>query len=806
MKFFSLLIFTATFTLATPATIFVLIGSLGDLAKKYLWAAIEENVWKSNIDIEIYGASRNSESEGKLILDEILSGLPDRDVPLDGLEEKFEFLLKSFTGGDGIISKSKNTISHIFSKLDVTGSDFHRKLTSLFEKVPKTSKEVKSNLDRIFETLTNSSNNLIIKSPETFSQLVAGVTQFVSRFSDTNKKSSDEIMSELSVFLKNSHEHISDLAGKFLKLNHKVKPFKEKVKYVQLKSGSHFENFCAELSHQQLIFYLSIPPSAYTSTSELISKFCKNGNQVKVAYEKPFGYNLQSAKKLFSSLDNFIGKENIFLIDHYLGKSITQQVFALRNANHDIESLLNNNHVSNININLLEEADCQGRTGYYDKSGVFRDMLQNHATELLTLVTADINTSNFTQAKVDLLQSLSKPNKHQTVVAQYQGYRDHAGHLSPTPTFASVLLTSSLSRWSGVPILLTSGKSQHNDRKEIVIEFKSGERLLFDFCSAKVTFKGRNLLPVTFFAAKNSYNALIKNVVTGNRKLLPDLDSVLASWVVWDHIINLQHNLLLYEDHKDVAVEIHGKFLLASNTQQDKATSEHIEFFNKALLVTNHEEHLYQHLVEDIIRGVDSKSSDSSDFHLALSGGDTILGVFKYLVVHRARIPWHSVHIWQVDERCDLKNVNAKNLQYYLTDYIGIDTSHVHLVPVNQNGCGDVTEYQHEFNTKNLQQKFDYVVLGLGADGHTASLFQDAETLSTTSDFSHIRVNNVLSPHRITITFDLINRSDWISILVTGPKKKDIIQSIKNGGIYPVSNVSNSHLTWFIDEILFLNI
>ena len=796
----SLFIFILSFHLAS-STKFILLGSLGDLAKKYLWDAIQEN---SQLNIEIFGASRNSEFEGKTLLKEILDELPNDHDPLGRLEDKFSFLLQNIPGGDEIISQSKDTISQLFKKLDVVGSNFHENLNSMFKKVPKTSEEVKVNLAKIFKTLSYTNKNVLLNDQGTFSKVIGGVKKFMNGFIDTGTKSSDKIMSTISVFLKNSQNQISDIANSLENLNYKMRPFNQKVKYLQLKSGLHYKKFCSDISNEQLIFYLSIPPAAYISTSELISKYCrKSGNRVTVAYEKPFGYNLNSAKQLFSSLGDLIGIENVFLIDHYLGKSITQQILVLRHSDHNLEAHLNNNHVSTININLLEEDDCEHRTGYYGDSGVFRDMLQNHATELLTLITADITNPNFVSAKRDLLQSLTVPNKHQTVVAQYTGYNEHASKTSSTLTYASVLLTSTLPRWTEVPFILASGKSQHSSRKDIVVQFKQGGRLIFDFITAEILYNGRSLLPEDFIASKNVYSILIKDVINGNKSFFPDIETVLASWTVWDHIINLEHNILLQPDHKSMAVELHGKFLLARNTIQDTTSSEHLQFFNKALLVTHHEEHLYEHLVEDIIRVVQLKISDSDEFHLAFSGGSTILGVYKYLLVHKERIPWNKVHIWQVDERCELDHINARDLQYHLLENIDeINKSNIHLMPVNSDGCDDISKYQDEFDNINLLKKFDYVVLGLGADGHTASLFDNAKTLSSTFDFSHIWSENVISPQRMTVTFDLINRSNWVSIIVTGSQKRDVVKGIRQGLVYPVSNVSNPQLTWFIDEIL----
>ena len=810
MKLIHSLIFLISISWVHSTTKFVLLGSLGDLAKKYLWAALEENLWNTDLDVKIYGASRHSLSEGQILLNEILDKLPKRSLPLDGLEEKLSTAFRKLSDGDKIIADSKDMANVLFQKLNVAGENIQDGVSGLLKKLNQSPHEMKDDVSQLFEFVSGVGKKVLGSGQKALQNFLPEFKAVVDDFAKKSPKSSDELMETIKVLLQHSQSRFSESKDAAVALLESLvktgSSFQSRVSYLQLKTDSNYAEFCKDLTDEQMIFYLSIPPSAYISVTEMITRHClKNSVKIRIAYEKPFGYGLESAETLFSSLHNLVGNENIYLIDHYLGKSITQQIPLIRKSNKEIESLLNKEHVQSIYVRLLEEVDCEGRAGYYDKSGVFRDMLQNHATELLVLITADVDGPDFTAAKLKLLQSLSKPNQHQVVAAQYHSYQEHVGSRSSTPTFAAVMFLSELSRWENVPIIMMSGKSQKSDQKDVEVNFKSGGRLHVNFKPPEINYNGRSLLPEGFTSDKNPYITSLKNVIKGDKTLLPDMNTVLASWTVWDHVINLPKNLLLHPDHRNMAVSRHGKFLIAGYTE-NPMEQEHVKFFNKAFMVSDHEEHLYEHVAHDVIRVIKEKLEDSDkDVHIAVSGGGTILGVYKYLVAHSAKnsVPWEKVHIWQVDERCDIDQANARDLKkFLLEDVPNISESNVHFMPISKTGCGDITKYQEEFASVNPDRKFNYIILGLGSDGHTASLFPTSKLISETEDFKHVEVDTSVSPQRLTVNFDLINRSDWISILVMGAGKRDIIRDIREGKKFPVSNVVNDQLTWFIDEIL----
>ena len=587
---------------------------------------------------------------------------------------------------------------------------------------------------------------------------------------------------------------LADITDKF-----NSSDFSSIISYIQLKTDDNFKDFCGRYSSTNLIFYLSIPPVAYIPTSNQIAKFCKvNGNSVRVAYEKPFGYDHKSATTLFDAINSHFTQKEIFLIDHYLGKSITQQIIPLRRSNVDIEAKLNADHVSRIEVTLLETLNCEGRAGYYDGSGVFRDMLQNHITELMTILLADIS-DDIPSAKAEVLRSMSVPNRHQVITGQYSQYEDHVGKTTKTPTFASVLLTSSLSRWKDTPIILTSGKSQSHDKKEIVVRFKNGDVLKFNFKPPLITWNDEPFPNISLSGNANSYIELVKAVLKSDQTLLPSTETVLQSWKLWDKIIAIKSKLIIHEDKTSVDYRDVGLYLAAHDSTPSDSHQSGLKFFNHAIRVSGTEEFVYQHLVEDLISFIHRKDNDS--FHLAVSGGGTIHGVFKHILLRSVEIPWHQLHIWQVDERCDVNFANRDNLQRFLLNFIPLAPSNIHLMPLSADGknCSSPALYFEELHTIGV---LDYIILGVGQDGHTASLFPSSQDIEKTDLVKTVHVPGITSPDRMTLTLRMINSSRHKAIVVTGQQKADILKRIRSSEDVPVQGVTTYDLIWYIEEDL----
>ncbi len=337
-------------------------------------------------------------------------------------------------------------------------------------------------------------NNLL---PEDFAILGVGRTSFEDK--DFRNKMSEGI-NLFSSTIKDS------------KNTDKVVSFTEKVYYYAMntKEENDYKGFKEYLysldskinSNQNFIFYLATPPSMYTIIPEYLAKQGLNSQETgykRVIVEKPFGYNLESAKELNKNLLSNFDEEQIYRIDHYLGKETVQNLLVTRFSNGIFEPLWNRNYIHHVEITSSESIGVQNRGGYYDGSGALRDMLQNHLLLLASLVAMEppalIDANSIRNEIVKVQQSL-RPIKEEEVEkyvirGQYmastikgksvKGYREEKG-VNPdsrTETYAAMKFYIDNMRWAGIPFYIRSGKMLPTRVTEIVIHFKPTPHHLF---------------------------------------------------------------------------------------------------------------------------------------------------------------------------------------------------------------------------------------------------------------------------------------------------------------------------------------
>jgi glucose-6-phosphate 1-dehydrogenase len=205
-----------------------------------------------------------------------------------------------------------------------------------------------------------------------------------------------------------------------------------------------------------------------------------------IVVEKPFGSNLASARALNQTLHQFFSENQVFRIDHYLGKDTAQNILFLRFANTIFEPVWNRNYVENIQITVAETVDVGERAGYYDTAGVLRDMFQNHLLQILTLCAmeppASFEADALRNEKVKLLSAIRPVADGDVVLGQYRGYLQTAKVApdSTTPTFGALKLNIDNWRWQDVPIYLRSGKAMAEKVTEAVVVFKCPPHLMFN--------------------------------------------------------------------------------------------------------------------------------------------------------------------------------------------------------------------------------------------------------------------------------------------------------------------------------------
>jgi len=245
-------------------------------------------------------------------------------------------------------------------------------------------------------------------------------------------------------------------------------------------------------TERNLLFHMAIPPSVFPTVVEHLGRSGLNRSErgwARVVVEKPFGRDLESARDLNRCIHDVFDEEQVYRIDHYLGKETVQNVLTLRFANVIFEPLWNCNYVDHVQITMAESAGVEHRGGYYDRAGVLRDMFQNHVMQLLTLTAMEppvaFEADTLRDEKVKVLRAVRSIDG--SVRGQYGGsdeivpYREepNVAQGSETATYAALRLFIDNWRWQGVPFYLRSGKRLATKSTAIAIEFRCVPHMLF---------------------------------------------------------------------------------------------------------------------------------------------------------------------------------------------------------------------------------------------------------------------------------------------------------------------------------------
>ncbi len=390
----------------------------------------------------------------------------------------------------------------------------------------------------------------------------------------TRKAYQDQIRAALEEFISDPEERPEDLVETFLGgLDYVTLDVTDDEGWKQLQGKLRDDAVRA--------FYLSVGPSLFGPIARRLAEFDLATPESRIVVEKPLGHDLESAKALNTELAACFNEDQIYRIDHYLGKETVQNLMALRFANALFEPLWNAHHVDHVQITVAETVGVEGRGGYYDKSGAMRDMVQNHLMQLLCLTAmeppAHFDPDAVRDEKLKVIRALDPVPLKDTVRGQYRangstgGYLEHVGNPdSMTESYVALKVQISNWRWAGTPFYLRTGKKLRSRMSEIAVIFKEVPHSIFPEVSERkrnaliirlqpnegitlrMTIKdpgpgGMRLtevpLDMSFADAlgpadvTDAYERLVMDVIRGNQTLFMRGDEVEAAWAWTDEIL-----------------------------------------------------------------------------------------------------------------------------------------------------------------------------------------------------------------------------------------------------------------------------
>ncbi len=340
-----------------------------------------------------------------------------------------------------------------------------------------------------------------------------------------------------------------------------------------------------KLKGQELIFFLSLSPYLFEDAIRNLGKLLRNyTNPRKIVVEKPFGFDLTSAKRLNDLLHRYFIEEEIYRIDHFLGKDTIQNLFSLRFSNIIFEGIWNRSFIDHVRILALEKVGVEGRGEFYDKVGAIRDMLQNHMLQMLAFTAMEppayMSEKYIRDEKVKVLKNT---RIEKLIRGQYEGYlRDVGVESSKTETFVACKIFVDNFRWHGVPFYLITGKALSKKLTQIEIVFREIPQSLTKLLDCKphqnkIIFQTApesklqiffELRPPTgkFIACpvetsieykfpsefEDAYEVLLLDIVEGDQSLFIRADEIEAMWEVVEPYLNLEEEPFVYSSDFEI--------------------------------------------------------------------------------------------------------------------------------------------------------------------------------------------------------------------------------------------------------------
>ena len=329
------------------------------------------------------------------------------------------------------------------------------------------------------------------------------------------------------------------------------------------------------------IYYFSVPSTLFLPVAENVMKNAtsKKG-YTRAVIEKPFGRDSESSRELSEGLLNIMSEDQIYRIDHYLGKELIDNLTVLRFSNIVFQSLWSRQHIKNVQIIFSEPFGTEGRGGYFDQYNIIRDIMQNHLLQVLALFAMEppvsLSAEDIRNEKVKVLRSMRIPTLEDVVLGQYKGNKTLPSYTDdPTvpndsicPTFAAIALFVDNPRWDGVPFMMKAGKALDKRNAEIRVQFHSVPAQLYNECNTRdnelvihiqpdeeIYLKINNKMPGLGVRLDNShlnltykskyekelpdaYERLLLDVMNGDKRLFIRADELEAAWNIFTPLLH----------------------------------------------------------------------------------------------------------------------------------------------------------------------------------------------------------------------------------------------------------------------------
>jgi len=347
--------------------------------------------------------------------------------------------------------------------------------------------------------------------------------------------------------------------------------------YVNLKS------FIGPADDGQVLIYMAVPPAATSQIVNLLGEAGINMPNIKMLFEKPFGIDLPSAEKLIERTARHFKEEQIYRIDHYLAKEMSQNIVAFRGSNALFSDIWNNNFIESIEIVASEKIGIEGRSHFYEQTGALRDLVQGHLMQLLALtlmdIPQDLEWDKMPVLRKKALEQMQPVDPNRVIRGQYDGYKGEVDNPdSEVETFVSLSIASGEPRWSGVPITLTTGKSLAETKTEIRIRLKKNDGSQSNCLIFRI--QPNEGIDIELFVKKpgysrefetqhlsfsyppdtklpDAYEQVIVDALSSQKSLFSSSEEVLRSWQILQPILddwnNNQDSPKLYPAGSDVA-------------------------------------------------------------------------------------------------------------------------------------------------------------------------------------------------------------------------------------------------------------